>query len=131
MAISFDQATRELLDGKNFATIGTINPDGSPHTSVIWYRRENDTIVFSTTQDRRKARNIARDPRVSVSIFDLERPSHSVDLRGTAETTLDEERTLPDELAIRYLGEAVGFNDPDEVRLVVRVTPTKVTGFWG
>jgi general stress protein 26 len=42
-------------------------------------------VVFSTTADRRKARNLARDPRISLTIFDTDSPYRSVDIRGTAE----------------------------------------------
>ena len=38
MAVAFDAATRELLDGRNFATVATLNPDGGPQTSVVWIR---------------------------------------------------------------------------------------------
>jgi hypothetical protein len=40
MAAAFDEATRELLDGRNFATVATLNPDGGPQTSVVWIVRE-------------------------------------------------------------------------------------------
>jgi len=56
VAVVFDEATRELLDGKNFATVATLNPDGGPQTSVVWILREGDTVVFSTTRARRKTR---------------------------------------------------------------------------
>src|SRR5262249_33303909 len=77
MAAAFDEATRDLLDGRNFATVATLNPDGGPQTSVVWILREGGTVAFSTTAGRRKARNLARDPRVSVSVFDTGNPYHS------------------------------------------------------
>jgi Pyridoxamine 5'-phosphate oxidase len=57
MPATFDEATRGLLDGKNFVTVATLGPDGSPHTSVVWFERDGDTVLFSTTSGRRKARN--------------------------------------------------------------------------
>jgi hypothetical protein len=45
MADSFDEATRVLLDGKNFAVVATLNPDGGPQTSVVWIAREGDAIM--------------------------------------------------------------------------------------
>lgn len=130
MATSFDESTRNLLDGKNFATVATTNPDGSPHTSVVWIQRDGDSVLFSTTDGRRKARNIARDPRVSLSVFDLANPYHSVDVRGTAETTVDEDKALPKELSHKYLDQDPPFEDPEDVvRLTVRVLPEKITSF--
>jgi pyridoxine/pyridoxamine 5'-phosphate oxidase len=63
VAVVFDEATRRLLDDRNFATVATLNPDGGPQTSVVWILREGDTVVFSATAARQKARNLARDAR--------------------------------------------------------------------
>jgi PPOX class probable F420-dependent enzyme len=129
MAAAFDEATRDLLDGRNFATVATVNPDGGPQTSVVWILREGDTVAFSTTAGRRKARNLARDPRISVSVFDTANPYHSVEIRGTAELAEDTGRSLPKALSRKYLGEDPP-PEPDEVvRLIVRVTPDKVNIF--
>ena len=129
MAAAFDEATRDLLDGRNFATVATVNPDGGPQTSVVWILREGDTVAFSTTAGRRKARNLARDPRISVSVFDTGNPYHSVEIRGTAELVEDTGRSLPKALSRKYLGEDPP-PEPDEVvRLIVRVTPDKVNIF--
>lgn len=129
MALHFDDATRELLDGKNFATVATLDADGRPHTSVVWIARDGDTVVFSTTAGRRKARNLLRDSRIGLSVFDLGNPYRSVDIQGTAELIDDPDRSLPRELSWKYLGEDPPA-EPDGVRrLVVRVTPTRVTGF--
>ena len=84
MAITFDAATRRILDGKNFATVATVNPDGGPQASVVWFRRDGDSVLFSITSDKQKARNLARDPRVVVTVFDLENPYDSVEIRGHA-----------------------------------------------
>ena len=40
MPIELDTATHKLLDGRNFATVATLNPDGAPQTSVVWIARE-------------------------------------------------------------------------------------------
>ena len=129
MAAAFDEATRDLLDGRNFATVATVNPDGGPQTSVVWILREGDTVAFSTTAGRRKARNLARDPRISVSVFDTGNPYHSVEIRGTAELVEDTGKSLPKALSRKYLGEDPP-PEPDEmVRLIVRVTPDKVNMF--
>jgi PPOX class probable F420-dependent enzyme len=127
--VTFDDDTRALLDGKSFATVATLNPDGGPQSSVVWFKREDDTIVFSTAAFRKKARNLARDPRVSVSIYDLANPYHSVEIRGVAELVEDHDRVLPRELSQRYLGEDPPPEPADVVRLIVRVIPERVSRF--
>lgn len=129
MAISFDEGTRELLDGKNFATVATLNPDGAPHTSVIWIGRDGDSVVFSTLAGRLKARNLARDPRISLSVFDIANPYRTVDIRGTAELIADPEKSLSRELSHKYVGTDPPNESDEEKRLIVRVTPQKISGF--
>jgi PPOX class probable F420-dependent enzyme len=127
--MTFDDETRALLDGRNFATVATLNADGAPHTSVVWIMRDGDTVLFSVTAARRKARNLARDPRISLSVFDIASPYRSTDIAGTAELVADPEKALPRRLSQKYLGEDP-LAEPDTVRrLIVRVTPRKITGF--
>ena len=70
--MKFNEETLRLLDGTNVATVATLNPDGGPQTSVVWIVRNGDFVLFSTTARRQKARNLARDPRVSLTVFDAE-----------------------------------------------------------
>ncbi|MFG2962635.1 MULTISPECIES: pyridoxamine 5'-phosphate oxidase family protein [unclassified Streptomyces] len=65
---------------------------------MVWFRREGDTVLFSSTDGRQKVRNLRRDPRVSLTVFDLANPYHS------AEILPDDSRRLPYELAHKYLG---------------------------
>ena len=129
MAVRLNEPTRRLLDGKNFATVTTLNHDGWPQSSVVWVLREGDAVLFSTTAARQKARNLARDPRISVSIFEIENPYNSAEIRGTAELIPDEGRTLPKELSHKYLGEDPPPEPEDVIRLIVRVVPEKVNNF--
>ena len=127
--MTFDDEMRALLDGRNFATVATLNADGGPHTSVVWIMRDWDTVLFSVTAARRKARNLALDPRISITVFDTANPYRSMDIAGTAELVADPEKALPRRLSQKYLGEDPQA-EPDTVhRLIVRVTPRKVTGF--
>jgi PPOX class probable F420-dependent enzyme len=129
MAAAFDDDVRRVLDGKNFATVATLDADGSPHTSVVWFLRDGDHLLFSTKVDRVKARNLARDPRVALSVFELENPYSAVDVRGTAELIVDEGKVLPGRLSERYLGEPPPPEPDEDVRYIVRITPRKVTRF--
>jgi hypothetical protein len=71
---SLDDWVRALLDGKNYATVATIGRDGSPQNSVVWIKAEGDTVLFSSLDHRQKVRNLRRDPRISVSVYDLANP---------------------------------------------------------
>jgi len=125
----FDESVRTLLDGKNFANVATLRPDGAPQASVVWMKREGDTVLFSSLEDRQKVRNLRHDPRVSLSVFDLANPYTSVEIRGTAEILPDPDKRLPYELSHKYLGIDPPGEKDDQTRAIIRVVPEKVVGF--
>jgi PPOX class probable F420-dependent enzyme len=129
LSVELNEETRRLLDRRNVATVATLNPDGGPQTSVVWIVRDGDFVVFSTTAGRQKARNLARDPRVSLTVFDTENPYQSVNIRGTAELIEDRDKSLLRPLWQKYVGEDPPAEAEDVLRLILRVTPRKVTGF--
>jgi PPOX class probable F420-dependent enzyme len=63
-------AQRSFLGEKRFAVVGTTNPDGSPHLAVMWFLLDGDDILVNSAQGRRKDRNLAVDPRMSVLVED-------------------------------------------------------------
>jgi PPOX class probable F420-dependent enzyme len=63
-------AEREFLEEERFAVLGTVNRDGSPHLTVMWYLLERDEIVFNTAASRQKPKNLDRDPRASLIVHD-------------------------------------------------------------
>ena len=87
--------------------MATINPDGTPQQTVMWYEVQGDQIVMNTKRGRVKDLNLARDPRLSLCFEDGYR---YVTLTGTA--TLIEDQTVAQadirRLAIRYHGPAKG-----------------------
>jgi PPOX class probable F420-dependent enzyme len=120
---------RTLLDGRNFATVATLSRDGAPQTSVVWVERDGDAVQFTITSRRQKAHNIARDPRVSLTVVDAANPYHTVEIRGTAELIDDPTRALSHRLSWKYVDEDPPADPPETNRLIVRVTPEKVTHF--
>jgi PPOX class probable F420-dependent enzyme len=129
MTVEFSATVRELLDGKNFATVATLNPDGSPQTSVVWILRDRNTVLFSSTASRQKVRNLTRDPRISLTVFETGNPYRSLEIRGTAELTADPGRALPKDLSRKYLNEDPPPEPDSTRRVIVRVTPHTVNGF--
>ena len=129
MSISLSDATLALLDGKNYAILATINPDGSPQTSVLWVGRDGNDLLFSTVARRVKHRNMERDPRVSVTVLDSADPENYVELRGRVSMTPDVGRALDTRLSWKYDGRDPGEDRPGALRVVVRMVVEKVTGY--
>ncbi|MCX5415231.1 PPOX class F420-dependent oxidoreductase [Streptomyces sp. NBC_00059] len=128
MPVTLDARTRALFDGRNFPVISTVNADGSPQSSVVWVKRDGDALLFVAPAAGLRARNLRRDPRISVSVFDASNPYESAEVRGVAHLLDDGVQELSDDLARAYLGETHAPPD-DKARLVVRVVPEKVIAF--
>jgi PPOX class probable F420-dependent enzyme len=125
-AVPLTERARQLLDGNVFLVLGTVNADGSPQSSVIWAKRDGDEVVFSTIRGRRKTRNIQRDPRVTLCAYDPVDPYHYIEIRGTVTLTEDGGPELIQELSLRYDGVRFTESDPANIRVVCRVTPSRV-----
>jgi PPOX class probable F420-dependent enzyme len=118
---------RTLFDGKNFAVLSTLEPDGTPHSTVVWVKRDGDDLVFALPRSRRKTANLSRDPRAAVVIFDAANPYDSVQVQGTASIEDDPDGTLVEELSRKYLdGPYPGFAGPNPQWVTARITPDKV-----
>ncbi len=129
MAFTFSEATLRLLDGRNYAVLATVNQDGSPQTSAMWVGRDGDDLLFSTVAGRVKHRNMLRDPRVSVTVLDAADPENYVELRGRVTITPDVGRRVDTALSWKYDGKDPGQDPPGAVRVVVRMTVQKATGY--
>lgn len=129
MPIALSPATLRLLDGRNYAVLATVNPDGSPQTSVIWVGRDGADLFFSTVEGRVKHRNMVRDPRVSVTVIDSADPENYVELRGRVTMTPDIGRQIDTQLSWKYDGKDPGEDRPGAVRVVVRMVVDRVTGY--
>ncbi|MFB7593648.1 PPOX class F420-dependent oxidoreductase [Streptomyces sp. NPDC056160] len=132
MAAELSARLKNLLDGPVFVVVGTVQPDGSPQLSPVWVKRDGDDLLVSTTVDRRKAKNLKRDDRVSVVVQDPASPYEYAEIRGTAETTTEGAQDLIDELSVKYTGKKYAEFNPasaqDSQRVIVRIRPRKVVG---
>ncbi|MEU6235298.1 PPOX class F420-dependent oxidoreductase [Kitasatospora sp. NPDC047058] len=129
MADHLSDRAKALIDGKSFAVVSTIQPDGSPQSSVVWVKRDGEDVLFSTVEGRRKHLNLVKDPRISLVVNPPESPYEYAEVRGLVTMTREGGRELIDELAHKYRGEEVyRFDGPEDVRVVVRITPRKVVG---
>ena len=122
------EQARPFLDGPEFATLATVNPDGQPQLSVVWVERDGDDVLVSTVAGRQKHRNLVANPRVSLLVYPRANPYSYVEIRGTATMTETGGRELIDRLNDKYTGTGryTGDDGTDSVRVVVRITPQRV-----
>ena len=107
-ATGLTDEARELFSGGNFVHLATVLPDGAPHSVPLWTIVEGDRIAFFTQPASRKARNLARDPRVALSVVDRANPYRRAWARGRVAETLEGERALEviDRISHAYIGRA-------------------------
>ena len=131
MSTPLPEAAKAVVDGRNFATLATVNPDGGPQSSVVWITRDGEDLLMSTVIGRRKEKNLRRDPRVSVSIFDIEQPYRYLEVRGSVTMTEEGGGELINTLSRKYKDRDYTADGPTDTRVVIRLTPDKVTGTIG
>jgi PPOX class probable F420-dependent enzyme len=125
MTENLNAVARALIDGPHVATIATSNADGRPQSSVIFVKRDDDTVLFSTIKGRLKTRNMTRDPRVSLLVRDPTTGRY-VEIRGTVEITEDPQKSLLYEMYDRYMDGVAPPPEPEAERVIVRITPEKL-----
>src|SRR6202521_4841923 len=80
----------QILNGKNFATVATVMADGSPEATLVWIETDGTYIYFNTALHRLKARNLKRDPRVAIVVYDCNEPySDVLAIKGRVEMILE------------------------------------------
>lgn len=97
---------RELFEKANYGHLATLMPDGAPHSVAVWVGLEDGRIVFFTQESSRKARNLARDPRVAVSVIDRDNPYRTGRVRGRVIATREGDAALEviDRIARKFTG---------------------------
>lgn len=97
-----------LLGSDAVAHVWTQNADGSPQVSVVWVIAQDDEILFATSADTEKAKNLMRDPNIILSIEDTERSARGFQrhlvVRGVVELEEGPNPALMDRLAMKYMG---------------------------
>src|ERR1700733_15106040 len=72
----------DLLERPLYASLGTTRPDGAPQVNPMWFVWDGGFLWFTHPSKRQEYRNLAREPRVSISIFDPEQPYRYIEIRG-------------------------------------------------
>ncbi|HTD57710.1 MAG TPA: PPOX class F420-dependent oxidoreductase [Solirubrobacteraceae bacterium] len=128
MSQAIEGRAEELLKAKNFCVVSTLRADGSVHAAPTWVDVQDGRPTLNTAEGRAWPRNLERDPRVTLTVQNMENPYEYVAIRGrVAERTTDGADAHIDALAMKYMGqESYPFRQPGEQRLIVRIDPEHV-----
>ena len=117
-----------LAKGKNLATVATLMPSGQPQALLTWVDTDGEHILVNTEPQRQRARNVARDPRVTVLIRNEDNPYDWAEVRGHVVETVagDEARRHIDELSHKYTGQDYALPVGPQGRVILKIAPDKV-----
>lgn len=129
-----NDAARQALTSGHLAHLVTLNADGSPQVSAVWVGLDGDEIVAAHMMGGRKIANIARDPRVALSVEAAGTNSigmaNTLIVYGRAYLTEGGAPELLQQLAETYLGPGVRFPPMESPPPghVIHVAPERITG---
>ena len=117
---------RDLARAKNFASLSLRLPNGQIANHVMWVDADDEHVLINTEAHRQKARNMRRDPRVAVTIWDQDDPYRYAEVRGEVVDIVagPEARAHIDQLSMKYHGHEYRNRIVSE-RLLVKIRPVR------
>ena len=121
-----EEGVKRLAQGPNFAALTTLGKDGMPSTHVMWVDADDGYVLINTEIHRAKFRNVRRDPRVALAIWDHDDPYRYAEIRGVVDDTIGgtEARSHIDALSRKYMGHDYR-NRIESERVILKIRPTR------
>lgn len=121
-----EDAVKSFARGKHFAALTTLLPGGQPQTQIMWVDADDEHLIINTEVHRQKFKNVSRDPRVTVTIFDAANPYHYAEVRGRVTEIVHGEaaRAHIDVLAEKYTGGPYA-NPIQSERVILKISPDR------
>lgn len=113
-----------FLARANPAVVGTVRPDGAPHTAATWYDWEDGRVLLNMEDTRVRLGYLRANPQVSLTVLEDGNWYHQVTLTGTV-VSIEEDVDLADidRLALRYTGKP--YRKRDRPRFSAWVQPER------
>ena len=108
MTAEWVEGVRSLLEAPSPAVLTTYRKDSSANVSPVWFRWVEGAFEIVIAQSDVKLRNLARDPRCVLLVFEAVPPFRGVEVRGTSELVECDVTPLRADIAGRYLGASDG-----------------------
>lgn len=110
---------------KAFAFLATVQPDGTPQVTPVWFDTVNGSLRINTAAGRIKHRNMTQNAAVAVAIANPGNPYRYVQVRGKVSNVIEEGADAHiDSLAMKYMGvDKYPFRKPGEQRVIFEIEP--------
>ena len=122
---TFPESHADLLDAP-FGTLATIDPQGLPQLTEVWFLHDAGELKLWLNTRRAKSRNLRERPECSLLVLDLENPRRYLEVRGRARIEPDPDYAYASKLGAKYGMDLSGIDGPGESRVVVTIEPDKV-----
>jgi PPOX class probable F420-dependent enzyme len=124
---TFDDPVRDLIKGRNFCHVATLNEDGSIHSTLVWSDLDGDAVVLNSAQGRRWPENLKRDGRAWLLIANAEDQYEYVRIDGVLEEATEEGALdVINALSEKYEGRPYPPLKPGEVRVTLKLAPQRI-----
>jgi len=129
MSETFTDTARAIFAKKTLVHVASLGSDGAPNVTPVWCELDGDDVIINTALGRAKARNLANDGRVALSLTDPDDPYSMVAVRGmVVGFTTDGADDVIDRLAKKYLDvDSYPFRREGEIRVTVRIRPERIS----
>lgn len=121
-----EDAVKTLAQGKNFAALTTLMPDGQPQTHVMWVHCDDEHILINTEVHRRKFKNVEADPRVTVAIWNHDNAYSFAEVRGRVVETVTGPAALDSINALSQKYRGVDYEpEIQSERVILKIAPDR------
>jgi PPOX class probable F420-dependent enzyme len=128
--VTLSEELLNLLRGPSVCYLATTMTDGSPQVTQTWVDTDGRHILINSVQSHVKVRNVERDPRVALAVFDPSQPRRYFQVRGRVLSVATEGGAEHIErLAQRYLGGPYPwYGGRHQVRVILTIEAHAVSG---
>lgn len=117
----------EFLREGHLASVATVRPDGTVQLTPTWVDSDGEHVLINTAEGRKKPEYLRQNPNTTVLVVDRNNPYRWLSVSGKADLEHRGAEEHIDVLAHRYTGKEKYGVDPDEERVIVRVTPERIS----
>jgi PPOX class probable F420-dependent enzyme len=122
---TFPESHRDLLDSQ-VASLATIDREGFPQVSEVWFLLADDELKLSLNSSRYKTANLTARPQCSLLLLDLTNPYRYLEVRGRARIDPDDDYAFAREVGAKYGADLSEHDKPGDHRVVVTIEPVRI-----
>ena len=125
MSQAIPEKYTDLFEKKAFASLATVNSDGTPQVTPVWVDYDGTHILVNSARGRRKDKNMERSRTVALSMQDPDNPYRYLEVRGHVEEITEEGADQHiDKMAKKYMGvDKYPYRSASEVRVIYKIKP--------